>query len=163
MAGYGMHRRAAATMHGPLQESSSRGDAYVYFPSARRIRISLPAQEVPDGYVDAFDTIASASANDAVSLCLNAAKPWARHADCSQPGWVPAFLLRPLQARMITAVFSDGSTRTYVFESETGRYLPVPGSARDGYGNGIPENVAMASNGGGIDTYGFRGADAARN
>lgn len=161
--GYRMHRGTPEMTRLALQESSSLGGAYVYFPRAQRIHVALKAWGTAGADIDAFAAIASPRQSNAVATCLEEALPWAAKADCAKPGWMRALVSWALRARLVTAVFPDGSARTYVFDGGTGGYLPVPGSARDGIGNGIPENVAMASNGGGLSTYVFQGADSDRD
>lgn len=163
IVGYRTHHGTAETTRLALHDSASRSGAYVHFAHAQRINIRLKSQAASGGYIDAFGAIASTRDNDAVAYCLKETFPWTGNADCSQSGWMRAFALRALRARLVTAVFPDGSARTYVFDGDTGSYVPVPGSARDRIGNGIPENIAMASNGGGLDTYVFQGPDADRD
>ena len=143
--------------HVPACTSTDRGDACVFSAAAKRVRIGLPSPDTPGGDVDVFDTTASTSTSAVVALCLESTSPWTGQADCPRSGGMPAFLLRPPRAGMITAVFPGGSIRTHVFDSATSHHLPIPGSARAGYGNGIPGSAATAANGGGLDTYGFEG------
>lgn len=161
--GYRTHRGTAETTRTALHDSAGRNGAYVQFAHAQRIRVDLKSPDAAGGYIDAFRAIASTRDSDAVANCLKETFPWTGQADCSPSGRVRTFALRALRARLVTALFPDGSARTYVFDGDTGNYVPVPGSARDRSGNGIPENVAMASNGGGLDTYVFQGADAGQD
>lgn len=161
--GYRAHRSTVETTRIALHDSAGRNGAYVHFANARRVHVDLKSTDAAGGYINAFRAIVSTRASDAVANCLNETLPWTGKADCAKSSWLRAFALRALRVRLVTAVFPDGSARTYVFDGETGSYVPVPGSARDRVGNGIPETVAMASNGGGLSTYGFQGAGAERD
>lgn len=163
MLGYIVHRGAAQSAQLALHDSAHRAGAYVHLARAKHIQVNLPSGVPSGGSINAFDTVASPSMDHGVADCLAGTWPWAAQASCKKPGGISAAIRRAVQPSLITAVFPDASTRTYALDAASGHYLPVPGSARDDFGNGIPETVAMVSNGGGIDTYVFRGAEAIRN
>jgi len=158
VAAIGFHRYRVEAPMNALHKSSSRGGGYVFLPRAHNVRITmrLPVTvNENDGYLDAYETVAFPKRSDAVAICLQTAMPWSTRIDCRRGASIFASLFGPLQARIVNVVFHDGSKRAYAYSREAQRYLPVPGSASDAHGNGIPENLAMVSNGGGISTYGF--------
>lgn len=129
-----------------------------------------------NGRLNAFDTIGATANNDAVIDYLNTTYFTSENVNGSQrpasPALATAFatLLNHFQVTTplittnpnfpvtIVVAFSDGSKRTYSFNYAVQQYKAVPGTARDGHGNLIPENTSMASNGGSTETYGFGGS-----
>lgn len=159
LVGRSLHARMEASSRA-LHESEGRGDAYVYHPGVHKVHMDVRAGSAgahDDGYLNAYESLVFPLRGGAVAACLETLLPWTRTTSCERGGSFMAHALRPLWPRKVNVVFHDGSERTWAYSRSRDGYLPVPGSTRDGHGNGIPETIAMASNGGGINAYGFEG------
>lgn len=129
-----------------------------------------------NGKINAYDTVSATANNDAVthyldttyftSVNVNGANAPASPALAAAFASLldhfqvttPFITTNPNFPVTIVVVFSDGSKRTYSFNYAVQQYAAVPGTARDGHGQLIPENQNMASNGGGTNTYDHTGA-----
>jgi hypothetical protein len=124
-----------------------------------------------DGYMNAYDAVYAGANNDAVLNWLNTTTFTLSNTSAA-PGHQPFSpelaaavnqLLNSIKTAVVSfdykleavVVFHDGSMRTYKVDA-SGDWSEVPGSARDGHGNPIPETRNDVA-GGGRKTYGFGG------
>lgn len=126
-----------------------------------------------DGYMNAYDTVRSSSNNDAVTNWLETTLytsetvegygywnvPSSPALDAAMAGLLnnmkAAFLTLDFNVKIIV-IFHDGSERTYS-PDKYGDWKEVPGTAKDGHGNSIPDKADANSiaNGSGSELYDF--------
>lgn len=123
-----------------------------------------------NGYVNAYDTIVSASDNDRIVQTLMTNYFNSTELQSWNPPWGSALVAAIAQAENFfksdlidfsnfnatyTVHFNDGSQRTYQFSSSMHTFVAVPNSARDAHGQLIPENANAATNGYGTAVYNY--------
>jgi hypothetical protein len=126
-----------------------------------------------NGRMNAYDTVVSSASNQRVIDYLSTKAFSAPSLAQANPGMGPALIGAIAQlenawtSKVISftnfnatyiANFPDGSHRTYQMDFNLHTYRAVPGTARDAHGNVIPENASMVTNGGGTESYDFRGS-----